>query len=158
MPQVSGKALAAHEMRFENFDLAAPHGAIELRGLGHAWDLHNFATFQGFAFHPELDELTMEWQVEPGQENPWGSRENSARGCRLRFSGLRFLRGTSRDRAYPLKESRTVSGISKATPEQGEHRLKHDWGPDERFHLIIQFQDEREFEVAADVVRLEAII
>ena len=25
-------------------------------------------------------------------------------------------------------------------------------------HLLIQFQDEREFEVAADVVRLEAII
>src|SRR2546426_12369900 len=33
-------------MRFENFDLAAPYGAIELRGLGHNWDLHNFADFE----------------------------------------------------------------------------------------------------------------
>ena len=145
-------------MRFENFDLAAPYGAIELRGLGHNWDLHNFADFRGFTFDPGLDELTMEWQVPPGQEDAWGSRGNNARGCRLRFSGLRFLRGTNRDRAYPLEESRTVSGISKATPGQGEYRLKQDWGSDEGFHLIIQFQDEREFEVAADVVRLEAII
>ena len=145
-------------MRFENFELAAPYGAIELRGLGHAWDLHNFATFQGFAFDPERDEFTMEWLVEPGQENPWGSRGNNARGCRLRFSGLRFLRETNRDRAYPLKESRTVAGVSKATPEQGEHRLKQEWAPDEPFHLIIRFQDERELEIAANVVRLEAII
>jgi len=144
-------------MRFENFDLAVPYGAIQLRGLGHDWDLHNFADFRGFTFDPGLDELTMEWQAPEGQENPWGSRGNNARGCRLRFSGLSFLRGTSRDRAYPLQESLTVSGISKATPGQGEGRLKQDWGPDERFHLIIQFQDEREFEVAADVVRLEAI-
>ena len=92
----------------------------------HNWDLHNFADFRGFTFDPGLDELTMEWQVPPGQEDAWGSHGNNARGCRLRFSGLRFLRGNSRDRAYPLEESRTVSGISKATPEQGEYQLHYE--------------------------------
>jgi hypothetical protein len=145
-------------MRFENFDLESPLGAIVLRGLGHHWDLHGFADFQGFSFDPERDELIMEWRA--GHENPWGSDGNSARGCRLRFSVLRFLRGTSRDPAYPPQESRAVSGISKAIPgpEQSEFRFKQDWGPDEPFHLVIQFQDARELEIAADAVSLEAII
>lgn len=145
-------------MRFDNFDLTTPYGGIEIRGLGHNWDLHNFAHFQGFSFNPARDEVTMEWHARSGQENPWGSRGNSARGCRLRFSGVLFLRATSRDRAYPLEESRTVTALSKATPEQGAYRFKEDWGPDEPFHLIIEFQDEREIEIGANVVRLEAIV
>ena len=75
-------------MRLENFDLESPFGAIVLQGLGHHWDLHGFARFQGFSFDPERDELTMEWRA--GHENPWGSDGNNASGCRLRFSVLRF--------------------------------------------------------------------
>jgi hypothetical protein len=145
-------------MRFENFDLMSPLGAIHLRGLGHYWDLHGFADFQGFKFDPERDELTMEWRA--GEGNPWGSDGNNARGCRLRFTVLRFLSVTSRDPAYPPVESRAVSGISKAMPgpERSEFRFKRDWGPDEPFHLVFCFQDGRELEIAADAVKLEAII
>ena len=144
-------------MRFENFDLDSPYCATELRGLGHAWDLHNWADFRGFTFDPSRDELTLEWVVRPGHDNPWGSRGNTALGCRLRFAGLQLFRSTGRDRAYPQEESRTIAELSKAVPEPGEYRYKREWGPDEPFHLIIRFQDERQFEIAADVVRLEAI-
>ena len=144
-------------MRFENFDLKSPHGAVELQGLGHDWDLHNWPDFHGFEFDPAADELTMEWTVPAEQANPWGSRGNTARGCRLRFCTLRYFRSTGRDPAYPIEESRTVSELSKAVPEPGEYRYQQVWGPEEPFHLIIRFQDEREFEISADVVRLEAM-
>ena len=145
-------------MRLENFDLESPFGAIVLEGLGHHWDLHGFARFQGFSFDPERDELTMEWRA--GHENPWGSDGNNASGCRLRFTVLRFLRATNRDSAYPPLESQAVAGIYKALPgpERSEFRFKRDWGPDEPFNLVICFQDGRELEVAADAVRLEAMV
>jgi hypothetical protein len=144
-------------MRFENFALASPYGATELEGLGHRWDLHSFAHFQGLRFDPLRNELTMEWQVPRGEKNPWGSPGNDALGCRLRFNGLRLSRAARRDEAYPLEESRTVSGLSKVTPEYGDFRFKHAWAPDDPFHLLVEFQDQREIEIAADAVRLESI-
>jgi hypothetical protein len=145
-------------MKLENFDLNKPFGAIELQGLGHDWDLHNWAEFKGFSFVPGTNELILEWRVPEGHENPWGSRGNMARGCRLRFQGLKSIRVSERDTAYPLKESDCVSGISKVIPGELEYPFKRSWAEGEAFHLRITFQDERNIEIAAESVSLEAIV
>ncbi len=145
-------------MKLENFDLAAPFGAIEIQGLGHDWDLHSWADFKGFSFIPETNELLLEWQVPVGQENPWSSRGNMARGCRLRFRGLKAVRVSERDAAYSSSDSSCVSGISKVAPGELEYPFKRSWGEGEPFHLRVTFHDERSIEIEADSASLEAIV
>jgi len=73
-------------MKLENFELLQPFGGIELQGLGHVWDLHNFAHFKGLTFVPERNELILEWRIERADSNVSGKLGNTA-GCRLRFRG-----------------------------------------------------------------------
>jgi len=144
-------------MKLENFDLSKPYGAIELRGLGHNWDLHNFATFQGITFEPQRNELILEWRVTAGNSNPWGSQNNLATGCRLRFRGLKSLVVTTRSAAYSLEESQCLSEISKVIPGQREYPYKQIWSEGEQFHLRLGFQDERCFDIEAESAVLEAL-
>lgn len=144
-------------MRLKNFNLTSPYGCAVIRGCGHDWDLHNFADFQGFFFTPDRDDLVMEWLVVPGEENPWGSRGNAAAGCRLCFSGIRYLRVVGRDTDYPAEESSCLASISKVEPGESEYRGKEKWEPGEPFRLLFQFQDGRQIEVEADSVSLEAL-
>ncbi len=144
-------------MRFENFDLSSPCGGIELTGLGHHWDLHNFADFNGFRFLPAQDEIWMEWTVPTLERNPWGSPGNSARACRLRFVGVTHFVMGARDRAYPLTESDCLESVSKAVPGELEHPFKDNREEDESFHLRFEFQDERRLDIGADRVVLEAV-
>jgi hypothetical protein len=57
-------------MELENFELSRPFGWIELQGLGHVWDLHNFADFEGLSFLPEPNELVLEWRVARSASHP----------------------------------------------------------------------------------------
>lgn len=144
-------------MKLENFDLSESSCTIELQGLGHCWDLHNCAGFTGFAFSPERDELILEWRVASAQENPWGSLGNRARGCQLRFRGISFLSMSPRDAACPSSEALCLAGLSKVIPGEREYPHKDRWEPDEPFHLLFEFQDERTLEIGAAAVRLEVI-
>lgn len=144
-------------MRLENFDLVKPFGQILLRGLGHTWDLHNFVVFKGLGFHPERDELVMEWRVETSRADPWGSPGNSAVGCRLRFVGVRSVSLSPRDPALQLDESVCLEMISKVVPGEREYPFKDSWGPNELFNLRLDLHDDRNIEVDAESVSLEAI-
>jgi hypothetical protein len=139
-------------MKLANFELADPAVAIELVGLRHRWDLHSWANFTGFRFSPDTDELLMEWDVPRDAENPWGSPGNTARGCRLRFTGISFLRMTPRDEAYPRSEALCLGGVSKVIPDEPDYRFKKRWEPGKVFRLLF-----RELEIGAATVQLEAI-
>ena len=156
-PQPKSYCLAVQEMKLENFDLSSPYGDIEIRGLGHAWDLHNFATFQGFTFQPTRNELCLEWRVGGQTDNPWGSRGNSAGGCRIRFVGVRSVIVTPRDAGYPAEESLCLAEISKVIPGEREFPYKQEWGVGEQFHLRLKFQDERYVDIEAESAVLEAL-
>jgi hypothetical protein len=144
-------------MRLENFDLVKPFGQIWLRGLGHSWDLHNFVVFKGLAFHPERNEMVLEWRVGTSRTDPWCSPGNNAAGCRLRFTGVRSVSLSPRDAAFALDESTCLEMISKVVPGEREYPFKQSWGPDEPFNLRLDFQDDRRIEVDAESVSLEAI-
>ena len=144
-------------MRLENFELSAPFGCIELVGLGHRWDLHSWADFVGITFTPEKDELSFEWRVPSGEQNPWGSPGNQARGCRLRFIGVQHVMVTPRDSAFPKEDASSVDSIGKAIPGEREYRYKSSWAPSEPFFLRFEFVDGRAIEVGSDAVSLEAI-
>jgi len=144
-------------MRFENFDLGSPYGSIELRGLGHDWDLHNWADFGGLTFLVESNELVLEWRVNHMDKNPWGDTGNTAAGCRLRFRGLHSVRLSPRDPAYPATEGTCVASISKVIPGELQFPYKQKWEPGEEFHLRLTFQDEREIEIGAETAVLEPI-
>jgi len=144
-------------MRFDNFDLAQPYGAIVLRGLGHEWDLHSFAAFQGITFEPQRNEVILEWRTSGTESNPWGSRGNTASGCRIRFRAVRSLSLGPRDSAYPPAEALCVAGISKVIPGEAEPLFKQSWAPDEQFHLRVTFQDERHVDIDAESATFETL-
>ena len=143
-------------MKLLNFSLSNPVQDITLVGLGCEWDLHNFANFAGFKFDPVGDCLRMEW-LAPAIENPWGCTENRAKGCALKFKNVKWVAITARDETTPTSEDSCLSGISKVIPGRTEHRFKAEWGDDEHFHLLLEFESGRTIEVSSDTVELERI-
>ena len=146
-------------MLLTNFELRKPSYSIELVGLGHNWDLHNFANLEGFEMQTTENRLTLRWTV-PDVENPWGSFGNSFRGCALVFSGVRGLSVTPRDPNGIQKEDTDLAHVSKVTPESEpleSYRHRERWEPGEMFHLRFEFQSGRAIEVAADSAELVGI-
>ena len=143
-------------MKFANFELSEPFGSVILQALGHEWDVHNFAELVGVHQPNNRGIASLEWQVPPEVDNPWGSPGNSASGCRLVFSGVRrfdFKAGEP-----TLSEgSRTVAGISKAIPGESEYPFKQQWGSDELFYLRVELEDLGRIEIDAEVAVLEPI-
>jgi hypothetical protein len=73
-------------MRLSNYTLRFNQG-VELSGLGHNWDLHNFATFLGFEYDPVTRTAILAWKADSAK-NPWGDPSNCWKGCKLRFDGI----------------------------------------------------------------------
>ena len=142
-------------MILSNFELREPNHTIELVGLGHNWDLHNFAEFEGLEVNAGQNHATLRWRV-PDVENPWGSLNNAFRGCALVFSGLRALSMTPHDPDHAT-EDRDLADVSKVTPEPGEYRTRERWSPGEPFNLRFEFQSGRTIEVAAERAELVGI-
>ena len=143
-------------MKFANFELSEPFGSVILQALGHEWDMHNFAALVGVHQPNTTGIASLEWQVPPDVDNPWGSPENSASGCRLVFSGVRRFDVKAGEPTL-LEDSQTVAGISKAFPGESEYPFKHHWGADESFYLRVELEDSGQIEIDAEVATLEPI-
>ena len=146
-------------MILTNFDLNLPACATELVGLGHRWDLHSFADFEGLEVRLAQDIATLRWQVPTDcpVDNPWGSPGNTSRGCAIVFTGLRALHLTPRHAEADAEGDKALSDVSKVTPELGSHRHREHWLPGEHFHLRFEFDSGRSLEVAADRAELVCI-
>ncbi|MBP7610713.1 MAG: hypothetical protein KA760_14530 [Steroidobacteraceae bacterium] len=139
-------------VRLSNFECDDPIRAITLRGLGFEWDLHNFAEFVGLRFDASTGTLELEWAVPADRENPWGSVDNLATGCRLRFAGVSSLHVQ-----LPDSEACTeLIGISRVVPEGSEYRFKSQWSQDDPSNLLVEFRGGR-IEVGAESVALEGV-
>ena len=145
-------------MRLLNFKLADPCVTIELVGLGHNWDLHNFAVFTGLRYDPATNTVVMEWSVDRGlEQNPWGSPGNSAQGCRLIFADVNFLHITARDAEIPSAEDDCLEALSKVDPRETPYRMMERWPDGTEFRLLFRFQGGRNIEIGADAVELRPI-
>ncbi len=144
-------------MRLVNFHLEQPYSAVMLIGLGHEWDLHSYANFVRLEYDALDDVLIMEWKVEPGDENPWSSRGNTALGCRLHYQGVRLLSMACGTTQAEDRDRYCLSGVSKVVLEDGEFRFKDHWQDDEPFRLLFSFESGHRIEVEADPVSLEAV-
>jgi hypothetical protein len=145
-------------MKLINFDLERPFVAISLKGLGHEWDLHNFADFLGLRFDAADNSLSMTWDASSHEGNPWGEPENTAKGCQLIFCNVTFLQMSGRDNEIPLSEDLCLSSVSKVIPNTTEYRCRDDWGEGEEFNLLFEFHSERSLEIGAESVELQSVV
>ncbi len=144
-------------MKLINFDLEHPFSGIALEGLGHYWDLHNFAEFLGFNFGVPNNSLSLEWDASSKEGNPWGDTGNKAKGCKLVFRNLAFLKMSGRNDEMPLSEDLCLSEVSKVIPEMTEYRYKQKWVESEKFNLLFEFQSGRTLEIGAESVELQSL-
>ena len=143
-------------MRLANFDLVGPEPTITLVGLGHFWDLHNFAEFEGLAFDAATASLTLRWTV-PAVEDPWGSNGNEHMRCELVFSGVRFCYISDRGDDNTSSD-RDLAEMLRVTPELGEYRMRTEWPANSDFHLRFEFMSGRAIEIGAIEVELRGTV
>jgi hypothetical protein len=137
-------------MKLLNFELAQFSYAIELKGLGFIWDLHNSGEFLGLDLNPNKNAIVMKWRVG-------GHPSTQYSGCNLLFSGLKLMSISPRDEQLPQSEDVTIAGISMVTPEINKdvaYRVRPQWNPDDPFHLVFEFQSRRSIELDAETVEL----
>jgi hypothetical protein len=141
-------------MRLKNFEIS---GSIELQSGELFWDLHNFADFEGLELLPAYDAVVMKWTVLR-RENPWGHSGNNSSGMKLYFDDLLFLKIGPRDADMPFTEDGCVSHILKVDPNIDHDdpfmRARKNWGPDDSFRLVFQFQSRRTIEIESHTVEL----
>jgi len=140
-------------MTLSNFELNEPFGSVILRGLGQEWDLHNFAELVAVRPPNVAGIASLEWHVPADVDNPWGSRGNSASGCRLVFSGVRRFEQLGGD-PKQSDGARAVRGISKAIPGELEYPFKQKWESDELFYLRVEMEDSGRIDIDAEVAAL----
>jgi hypothetical protein len=141
-------------MKLVNFELATPSFSIELVGLGVLWDLHNTWSFEGVSLDSKNNTAVMKWMIDDRPSAKYS-------GCRLIFTDLKRLAISARDEDLPLSEDLCLSSVSKVLPEPNPEpafRMKAQWGVDEAFHLLFQFQSRRSIEIDAETVELDGVI
>lgn len=124
-------------MELTNFELAYPQG-VELVGLGHNWDLHNFATCVGASYDAGAEVAIVSW-VRDTPDNPWGDPSNLATGCTLRFEGV--TRWIVEPGAGP--DGDTLAEISSIPQDEA------DWDELDEFDLWLRFEDGTMIKIAA---------
>lgn len=132
-------------MLLTNFELRYPQG-VELVGLGHNWDLHNFATLDEVTFDRASATAALSWTADAA-ENPWGDPSNGSKACRLKFEGVtrwEIDKGHGRG-------ADTLSEISDRP--QGSD----DWHEADQFDLWIRLEDETMIKVSAANATLHAV-
>lgn len=143
-------------MRLENFILEGGFSGTTLFGLGHHWDLHSFAETRLVRFEPKTGSLAIEWTV-PAMVNAWGSQGNRARGCRLVFENVVFLRVTDTDAGARPEDDAIVADVSRVVPGEAAYSWIEKSADPERFRLLFRFQSGRKIEVESQRARLEPI-
>jgi len=129
-------------MHYLNFNLRYPQG-VEVVGLGHNWDLHNFADLAAYRYDPALRVCEFEWSVAPQHLNPWGDPSNTHAGCRIRLTGVRrcVIEGA------PPSPGAVLAEIGSVSPE----------GKDEPFDLWFLFEGGPLVKVAAKTAELKPL-
>jgi len=141
-------------MRLKNFDIS---GWVQLQSDNLHWDIHNSADFEGLELLPAYDAVVMKWAV-PKRANPWGRPGNNSSGMKLYFDNLLFLKISPRDPDMPFTEDSCVAHILKVDPntqhDDSFMRTRNNWGPDDSFRLVFQFQSRRTIEIESETVEL----
>lgn len=131
-------------MKLENFRLAH-RGGVELEGLGHRWDLHNFADCVERSHDPEPATARVRWELI--RPNAWGDPSNDAAGCELRFEGVTrwvLVPGSGED-------GETLESLG-TQPLHEDDRHEADV-----FDMWLAFEDGAELKIAARSCRIVAI-
>jgi hypothetical protein len=141
-------------MRLKNFEIS---GFIELQSDNLFWDIHNSADFEGLELLPAYNAVVLKWTVAK-RVNPWGRPGNNSSGMKLYFDDLLFLKVGPRDPDMPFTEDGCVSHILRVDPNIQHNdpfmRGRKNWGPDDSFRLVFQFQSRRTIEIESDTVEL----
>ena len=143
-------------VKLKNYDLADPLCTVQLVGLGHSWDLHNFADFVGLEYDAEARSAVLSWKSLE-ERNPWGDDTNKYKGCSLLFRGVKSLRVRPRQ-SGASSDGRTLSDLAKVIPGEQEYRRREKWLPEHPFDLRFEFEDESVIEVSADSSELVGLL
>jgi hypothetical protein len=92
-------------MKLVNFSLDCNVGAIELNGLSHCWDLHNFSLLEMINYNLFTNILIITFSA-PKIINPWGDETNNFKKCLMFFSGVKKLN------VVGLLDSKNITNIS----------------------------------------------
>ena len=140
----------------ENFALEGGYCTVSLFGLGRHWDLHSFARLARFSYEPARRAAFLEW-VAPAMANAWGDPANRAKGCRLVFDKVGFLRVGMGEPGLASPDESMLADVSKVVPGEGAYRWKDRWGEQDPFRLLFRFESGRTIEVESESVRLEPV-
>jgi len=149
-------------VKLTNFELATD---VELSGLGHWWDLHNFTNFVGLELLPESGSARLSWVTirVPPYDDAGFHRDNPARSCAIRFDGVsaivvrRVLDGTAPSDARTLHQVRMVLPLESTANDLTALGIRVP-STDEAAHLLFEFMDGFDVEIAAVEATLEADI
>ncbi len=147
-------------MKLTNFELVS---SVELAGLGHVWDLHNCVDFSGLELLPEEGAARMRWAVvQDAQLREQGfARNNPARSCAIRFDGVstvlvnRVRGGSHSSDARTLLLVRLVAPLDPALADRPGSGTRLP-SQDESAHLLFEFMDGFDVEIAANSATLES--
>jgi hypothetical protein len=146
------------QMTLLNFTFAEPFESVTLISTGIAWDLHNWADFQGLAFNAADASLDLHWLPAPASESgrdgsisPEGS-DVTVSEFHLVFRDVQFLRMGPPDKAVAFPENEaTLQGVSFVRPGDTAPNLRVADPSVDEFHLFFKFISGRTLEIGAEI-------
>jgi hypothetical protein len=145
-------------LNLRNFKLEEITEAIAFEGLGSYWDIHAYAKLIEARYYPVENTVELHWNV-PEVENPWGDKDNHAKGCILRFSDVSLLK-VKQTEAPNTNEDDCVAGVSQISTETPiesdpvELRMRRDWKQNDDFGLLFELQSGRTIEIHSQSAEL----
>jgi hypothetical protein len=142
-------------MRLLNFSFAERFESVVLTGPDIAWDLHNWANFQGIRFNPGNGSLDLQWAPASDSKRDNGTvalgSDAPVSEFQLVFKDVRFLRmlGPEGVAAFPENEA-TLHGASFVRSGDLAPGLRLADSNDEDFHLFLEFTSGRTLEIGAE--------
>ena len=93
------------------------------------------------------------------QKNPviWPSFTYWLSHFKVQF-GITYLRIHGRDEKAFIEDDLILANISKVDPKETEYRHKIHWDEEEEFHLLFEFESNRQVEIGAEFAKMVAIM
>jgi len=148
-------------MKLLNFQLSSLSHATSVIGFDTEWDFHNVGNLRKIEYDVNAATFIMKWSFD-FSHSPWGRPKlfPNVNQCSLDFLAPSFVLILPKNTNTFADEDACISGISKVVPitqsqpKAWQYRVKEQWGENEAFNLLFDFQSGRSIEVGAYSVEL----
>jgi hypothetical protein len=141
-------------MKLLNFSFAERFESVVLMGPDVAWDLHNWANFQGIRFNPASGFLDLRWVPASDSKRDHGTvavgSDAAVSEFQLVFKDVRFLRMLGPEPTAFAENEATLHGASFVRSGDLPPGLRLADSNDEDFHLFLEFTSGRTLEIGAE--------